>query len=52
MASFTLRVVALGVAVVVFILALLDNTEMATLVSLLSVGLLALALDAFMKRRA
>ena len=51
MASIILRGLALAMGVAVFVLGILGNTEAATLISLLSVGLLALTLDSFLKNR-
>jgi hypothetical protein len=50
MASFILKVIALALALSAFILNLLGNTDVETLVSLVTIGLFALALDAFMRR--
>jgi hypothetical protein len=51
MFSFILKAIALALAIAAFVLGLLGNTEVDTLIALLSVGLLALALEGFIKRR-
>ena len=50
MASIFLKGLALAMAVAAFVLGLLGNTDTGTLISLLSVGLIALVLNGFLGR--